>query len=613
MDHTSSANPIWAKLPSLRVMLCLGLLFGSAYFSIKVPVFRLHPLSSSQHSTTLPPAQFTNVDTSTWVGAQYVPAEATNELWWYYYEMHEPAITRELSAAKRRLGYTAVRVFLHSLLYADNSSLLLTRMDKFLTVAGRIGIRTGFVFFDDCWSPSGADLRHPCVARKGVHNGCWMQSPQSAERTDAERFEPYVKGVVSRFATDARVLFWEIYNEPAPQSSQLRALAYNWIAEVGPSQPVISCWDDNPSTDIVDVHRYDGNFQNWAQGIYLNPAKGAVVTEAGARWYQGRSDLGSPLRVVEFLQQQRRDPFVSYVPGVFINWEVMIGNSNTRWAWGSPEGTREPSTPFHGLLFPDGTPFSFTEAAAIRNYSTGVDDFLYLNTFPDAHGLHVTQDTVLFLAAPAQYPLPIAVSVAVVELSFMALGGDFGFTLLARCGPGGAYAVQVTRRGPAATITLLRVQPFGCGQAGAAVVLPEAVVNGTHRRGAQGRRAWAPHVEQYRQVASGTVQGSVHRAQRLRGQVLGTLDISELDCGMPSDGWSILRLSLGTGSIKVWFNTMWLDTVAPDGSVHPPAPRIVADTAGGGGDLVEGSIVLASTVGGVNIDYVSVLKPSVLE
>ena len=60
----------------------------------------------------------------------------------------------------------------------------------------------------------GANLSAPCVPKKGVHNGCWMTSPQDVERTSVERFKPYVTDIVSTFGHDPRVLWFETYNEP---------------------------------------------------------------------------------------------------------------------------------------------------------------------------------------------------------------------------------------------------------------------------------------------------------------------------------------------------------------------------------------------------------------
>jgi hypothetical protein len=49
-----------------------------------------------------------------------------------------------------------------------------------------------------------------------------------------------------------------------------------------------------------------------------------------------------------------------------IDWEVMVSNSNTRWSWANDLGGVEPVIPWHQHVFPDGSPVSYTEAAAIR-------------------------------------------------------------------------------------------------------------------------------------------------------------------------------------------------------------------------------------------------------
>ena len=149
-------------------------------------------------------------DTAAWVGAEYTPWRASNELWWYDYESYREDVARELPLIKSVLGFTALRVWLHSMLYAADAAALKANMTDFLKLADANGLGVGFVFFDDCWSGSGADLDKPCVPRKGVHNGCWMQSPQAVERTSIDRFKPYVTDVVSSFKDDKRVLWWEV-------------------------------------------------------------------------------------------------------------------------------------------------------------------------------------------------------------------------------------------------------------------------------------------------------------------------------------------------------------------------------------------------------------------
>ena len=63
----------------------------------------------------------------------------------------------------------------------------------------------------------------------------------------------------------------------------------------------------------------------------------------------------------------RREANVPYVPGVMLSWTVIVGNDNTRWHWGSKLDTPEPAIPWCGLMWPDGLPVSYTEAAAIAN------------------------------------------------------------------------------------------------------------------------------------------------------------------------------------------------------------------------------------------------------
>ena len=62
--------------------------------------------------TTAPrPARLWN--TTGWVGAEYTPSLASSSLWWADYDLYAPAIDGELAAARTRLGFTALRMFVH--------------------------------------------------------------------------------------------------------------------------------------------------------------------------------------------------------------------------------------------------------------------------------------------------------------------------------------------------------------------------------------------------------------------------------------------------------------------------------------------------------------------
>lgn len=345
----------------------------------------LPPTSSSSSSAGF-------FDTSRLIGGEYTPSGASNELWLAFYPRYRAQVVREFAAARRRLGVSVLRVFLHALLWEAGGDALLATLDDLLSIAAAQQLQLGFVFFDSCWGDTGASTTTECECVQGVHNGCWKQSPQAAARTNVSRFEPYVRGVTARFGRDPRVAWLEIYNEPDSSDAfvmDLRAAAHGWAKALAPTVPVLSCWDYNTPglSDVSDIHRYDVAFASeWAPRAFANVSRGALFTEAGCRSYQMPfvGDAGSPLAVLRFLEtlRARRDAGLSpYVPGALLSWEIAVGNSNTRWHWGSAAGAPEPALPWCGMLFPDGTPVSHTEAAALRRYATGMDDFLFFEKF----------------------------------------------------------------------------------------------------------------------------------------------------------------------------------------------------------------------------------------
>ena len=329
-------------------------------------------------------------DTSSWVGANYTPAYCVNQvqLW---HDFRPAAIEKELAAAKKHFAITTLRVYLHNIVYNTEKDRFLERIDQFLTICRRHGIRPGFVFFDDCWNHTGIGIeQEPPV--DGRHNGRWAACPQDGERTEAHlpALKAYVQDVVRAHREDERVLWWEVFNEPnrkAPFSAKLRTLGYRWIKEPKPIQPVLCCWDDSPETDIVDAHNYSSDFAGgWNRQADLNPKKGTVFTEAGARWYGKRgASNGAPIEVIHWLKQRRAAG--RSAPGVYLCWELMVGNSHCRWYWGTKDGTAEPAIPWCGLLWPNATPVSLAEAEAVRSYVTGQKRALFFDDFQAAPAL----------------------------------------------------------------------------------------------------------------------------------------------------------------------------------------------------------------------------------
>lgn len=150
-----------------------------------------------------PNHSFSYIDTSGWLGTEYTPARAANQLWWARFPEYKADATRELTAAKRVLGLTFVRVFLHTLAFeAVGAEAHAEYIEQFLALAASAGLQVGFVLFGDGWN-HGPGLPHTgntgasleCVGTgccpiassgyvgtAGCSNGCWYSNPQDHQR-----------------------------------------------------------------------------------------------------------------------------------------------------------------------------------------------------------------------------------------------------------------------------------------------------------------------------------------------------------------------------------------------------------------------------------------------
>ncbi len=78
------------------------------------------------------------------------------------------AIDRELALAAS-VGMTAIRVYLHDLLWLRDAQGFMARIEAFLQHANAHKIRTMFVLFDSCWDPDPV-LGPQRAPLPGVHN-----------------------------------------------------------------------------------------------------------------------------------------------------------------------------------------------------------------------------------------------------------------------------------------------------------------------------------------------------------------------------------------------------------------------------------------------------------
>lgn len=283
-----------------------------------------------------------------------------------------------------------MRVFLHNLLWQQDSKAFLNRVDQFLVLADKHHIKVVFVLFDSCWDPD-PKLGKQHEPKPYVHNSGWVQNPGREYMEHPGRLDelkPYVEGVIGHFRGDSRIAFWDLFNEPdnlngssygaiEPPNKKSSALlllkdVFVWAREQVPLQPVTSGvwqgdWSDPAKlspfekfqledSDVITFHNY---------GTVTNVQKCIRVLQ----------QYGRPIFCTEYMARPNGstfDPVLGYFHsqnvGAF-NWGFVSGKTQTIYPWDSwtKTYTNEPPLWFHDILRKDGTPYKPSEVEYIRS------------------------------------------------------------------------------------------------------------------------------------------------------------------------------------------------------------------------------------------------------
>lgn len=333
-----------------------------------------------------------------YMGTNFNPSTAINQLeFWQEDSFDTKTIETELKWSAD-LGMNLHRVYLHNLLWKQDSIGFLNRVDQYLTISEKYRIKTMFVLLDDVWHPI-PKLGVQPEPVPHVHNSGWVQSPGADILRDTSRhieLKPYIKGVIGRFANDERVLVWDLYNEPDNVAGQpgrkelevqqkhiyslkLLKKVVNWAREVNPDQPLttgiwrgrIEHWgrpDSLPAldrymlmnSDVISFHAYDGDIAQVKKKI------------------SELKKYNRPLFCTEYLARGIGNTFQKVLPVLkenkiaAINWGFVSGKTNTIYPWKSWDSTftSEPKLWHHDILRGDGTPFSKEEISFIKQLTS---------------------------------------------------------------------------------------------------------------------------------------------------------------------------------------------------------------------------------------------------
>ncbi len=307
-------------------------------------------------------------------GFNYVPANAISytEMWMGY--AFDPNLIDSELAAGEKTGFNCLRVVLPFVVWQGEPQAFKQRLDTFLGICSRHGIKAMIIFFDDCvFGPIEDPVfgKQPDVVPGWYANG-WTPSPgHSIVKNSSQRptLEKYVKDILTAFKNDQRILCWDLYNEPTnggmgEVSVPLVEDVFKWARQVNPCQPLtIGRWNNYEklnevifaNSDIISFHNY-------------RPAK-ELKAEIEELKKHNR-----PIICTEWLNRGLGSVVSECLPVFFkenagcMHWGLVNGKTQTHLPWGHRPGDPEPKVWQHDLYHSDLRPYDPNELKMFHKY-----------------------------------------------------------------------------------------------------------------------------------------------------------------------------------------------------------------------------------------------------
>lgn len=309
------------------------------------------------------------------LGCNYLPRTAVNVTDIWQDESFDPKIIDEELGWAQKAGYNSLRVFVQYAVWEEDAEALRQRIDQFLTIADRHGMRVMLVLFDDSSSLG----REPYIGKQNelvpsLYNSGGVPAPGHQRVNDCPAWpdlERYIKDLIGHFHNDRRILIWDLYNKPEMSGQDDKSLslvkaAFRWARQAEPTQPL--------TAGAYSVNMEDSMSKTTMELSDVISFRSYGSSEAVSNTINICRRYNRPILCTEWLDRGLNNRFETILP-IFAKERVgsyhrglVAGQTQTHRPWDSKKGDPMPKVWSHNVFHPDGAPYDPNEIELIRNF-----------------------------------------------------------------------------------------------------------------------------------------------------------------------------------------------------------------------------------------------------
>ncbi|MDE1238197.1 cellulase family glycosylhydrolase [Vibrio aestuarianus] len=337
-------------------------------------------------------------------GFNYLPRNAVNWTEMWQSETFDIAtIEQELEWAAG-VGYNTLRTNLPFIVWQADRDGLIERFNQFLDVAAKHKMYVMICPMDDC----GFSGEHPYLGPQklpvpGLHNSQATASPGRNIVVDESQWgdvEVYIRDIIGTYRNDARILLWDLYNEPTnrailtlgkeeyfdesldPMATRLMEKAFDWARDEEPTQPLtVGGWHGDSTVETSNMPFFAHPMDQKAFELSDIVSYHAYTTaEKMSDMIQFLEKFERPLMCTEWLARHIGSEFHDQLPLFHrhkiacYQWGLVNGKTQTHIPWSNVklEQPDYQSKWFHDLLNKDGSPYDIKEIELIKQLTLDV-------------------------------------------------------------------------------------------------------------------------------------------------------------------------------------------------------------------------------------------------